>query len=94
MDTKTLPKNLKSNVIPFNKLKNKSPNKKISSTIAAIIAVNVTHPENISAEEYFIDKIDDHKSFEIVAFEDALEEIFDQNNTEVNKGSLDFINDA
>ena len=80
MDTKTLPKNLKSNVIPFNKLKNKSPNKKISSTIAAIIAVNVTHP--------------DHKSFEIVAFEDALEEIFDQNNTEVNKGSLDFINDA
>ncbi len=94
MKAKTFSKKIKSNVIPFNKSNKKSPNKNISSTIAAIIAVNVTHPENISPEDFFIDKIENNNNFEIVAFEDALEEIFEINNTETQKNSKNFINDA
>lgn len=94
MKAKSISKKIKSNVIPFNKINKASPNKNISSTIAAIIAVNVTHPENISPEDFFIDKIENNNNLEIVAFEDALEEIFDVNNTEIPKNSKNFINDA
>ena len=94
MKSKSISKKIKSNVIPFNKITKDTSNKNISSTIAAIIAVNVTHPENISPEDFFIDKIENNNNLEIVAFEDALEEIFDINNTETQISSKNFINDA
>ena len=94
MKAKIFSKKLKSNVIPFNKIKKKSTNKNVSSTIAAIIAVNVIHPENISPEDFFINKIENNNNFEIVAFEDALEEIFENNDIETQKNSKNFINDA
>ena len=94
MDHKTASENLKSNVIYLKRFKKKLPNEKISSTIAAIIAVNVTHPENISPEDFFIDKIENHKSLEIVAFEDALEEIIEPSNTDENKVPVNYLNDA
>ena len=94
MDTKIVSKKTKSNIIHFHKIKKNLNNKKISSTIAAIIAVNVVHPQDTSPEEFFINKINNNKNFEIFAFEDALDEIFEPINTDVNKSSINFINDA
>ena len=59
-------------VISFKNYKDKKV-KSISSTIAAIIAINIEHPSNISPEDYFINKIEDIENLEILAFEDALE---------------------
>ena len=50
--------NKKSNVIQFTKYINKKKNTLVSSTIAAIIAVKIDHPENIEPEDYLIDKIE------------------------------------
>ena len=74
-------------VILFENYKEKKV-KKVSSTIAAIIAVNIDHPSYISPEDHFINEIESIESIEVLAFEDALE-----NN---NKGitSIDAQNDA
>ena len=47
--------------------------KKVSSTIAAIIAINIEHPSNITPEDFFINEIESIENIEILAFEDALE---------------------
>ena len=59
-------------VISFKNYKNKKV-KRVSSTIAAIIAINIDHPSDTSPEEYFINKLEDIENLEILAFEDALE---------------------
>ena len=59
-------------VISFQNYKNKRV-KYVSSTIAAIIAINVEHPSDIKPEDFFINKIECTENIEILAFEDALE---------------------
>ena len=59
-------------VISFKNYKDKKI-KRVSSTIAAIIAINIEHPSDISPEDYFINQIEDIENIEILAFEDALE---------------------
>ena len=59
-------------VISFKNYKDKKV-KRVSSTIAAIIAINIDHPSDTSPEEYFINQLDDIENLEILAFEDALE---------------------
>ena len=44
--------NSNSNVISFNKFKEKQ-SETVTSTIAAILAVKIEHPKNISPEDFF-----------------------------------------
>ena len=92
MTAKTEDKKTKSNIINFNNFKKK--NKKITSTIAAIIAVNVEHSEDNSPEDVLIDSIEFNKNIELVAFEDALEDLIDNSQIENSKNSKNFVNDA
>ena len=92
MTNKTEDKKKISNIINFNNFKKK--NKKITSTIAAIIAVNVQHPEDISPEDYLIDNIELNENIELVAFEDALEDLIDNSQIDNSKNSKNFVNDA
>ena len=59
-------------VISFKNYKDKKV-KKVSSTIAAIIAVNIDHPSDITPEDFFINEIESIDNIEVLAFEDALE---------------------
>jgi len=45
----------------------------VSSTIAAIIAIKIDHPENISPEDFFINQLESMQNNEVLAFEDALD---------------------
>ena len=92
MTAKTENKKTSSNIINFNNFKKK--NKQITSTIAAIIAVNVQHPENTSPEDYLIDNIELNENLELVAFEDALEDLIENSQIENSKNSKNFLNDA
>ena len=92
MTVKNKDKDINSNIINFNNFKKK--NKQITSTIAAIIAVNVRHPENISPEDYLIDNIELNENIELVAFEDALEDLVDNSQIENSKNPKNFVNDA
>ena len=47
--------------------------KYISSTIAAIVAINIEHPSDTKPEDFFISKLEGIEDIEILAFEDALE---------------------
>ena len=85
-------KKLNSNIINLNNFKKK--NKKLTSTIAAIIAVNVEHYEDISPEDVLIDTIEFNKNIELVAFEDALEDLIDNSQIDNSKNSKNFVNDA
>ena len=84
--------NKKSNVIQFTKYINKKQNTLVSSTIAAIIAVKIDHPENIEPEDYLIDKIELDDSIEILAFEDAIDNVSENSNN--LKNTNNFVNDA
>ena len=84
--------NKKSNVIQFTKYINKKKNSLVSSTIAAIIAVKINHPENIEPEDYIIDKIESDESIEILAFEDAIDTVSENGNN--IKNTNNFVNDA
>ena len=92
MTAKNENKKINSNVINFINFKKK--NKKITSTIAAIIAVNVEHSEDNSPEEVLIDSIEFNKNIELVAFEDALEDLIDNSQIDNSKNSKNFVNDA
>ena len=92
MTAKTEHKKTNSNIINFNKFKNK--NKQITSTIAAIIAVNVQHFEDTSPEDVLIDSIELNKNIELVAFEDALEDLIDNSQIDNSKNPQNFVNDA
>ena len=59
-------------VISFKNYKDKKV-KNVSSTIAAIIAINIDHPSNTTPEDFFIKEIEAMKNIEVLAFEDALE---------------------
>ena len=59
-------------VISFKNYKDKKV-KKVSSTIAAIIAINIDHPSDTTPEDFFINEIEAIDNVEILAFEDALE---------------------
>ena len=92
MSAETKDNKINSNIINFDKFKKK--NKQITSTIAAIIAVNVQHNEDISPEEYLIDNIELNENIELVAFEDALEDLIDNSQIDNSKNSKNFVNDA
>ena len=92
MTVKTEHKKTNSNIINFNKFKKK--NKQITSTIAAIVAVNVKHFEGTSPEDVLIDSIELNKNIELVAFEDALEDLIDNSQIDGSKNSQNFVNDA
>ena len=91
MTAKTEDKKSNSNIINFNNFKK---NKKITSTIAAIIAVNVEHSEDASPEDVLIDSIEFNKNIELVAFEDALEDLTDNSQIDNSKNTKNFVNDA
>ena len=91
MKQKSSIKNSKSNILQFSKSSQKE-DEIIVSTIAAIIAIKIEHPKNISPEDYFIDKIEAYESIDILAFEDAL----DNEHTGItsNEAQFEAINDA
>ena len=60
------------NIISFKSYKNKRV-KKVSSTIAAIIAIRVEHPSDITPEDFFMNEIEATENIEVLAFEDALD---------------------
>ncbi len=82
----------KSNVIQLTKYRNKKKNNLVSSTIAAIIAVKIDHPENIEPEDYLIEKIESDEAIEILAFEDAIDTASENGNN--FKNTNNFVNDA
>ena len=92
MTIKTEDKKTNTNIININNFKKK--NKQVTSTIAAIIAVNVQHPEDISPEDYLIDNIELNEKIELVAFEDALEDLIDNSQIDNSKNPKNFVNDA
>ena len=64
--------NYASNIIPFVKCDQKN-NEKVTSTVAAILAIKIEHPKNMSPEEFFIELIESVGNIDVLAFEDALE---------------------
>ena len=92
MTSKIENKKTNSNIINFNSFKKN--NRQITSTIAAIIAVNVKHSEDSSPEDVLIDSIEFNKNIELIAFEDALEELIDNSQIDNSKNSKNFVNDA
>ena len=92
MTAKTEDKKTNTNIININNFKKK--NKQVTSTIAAIIAVNVQHPEDMSPEDYLIDNIELNEKIELVAFEDALEDLIDNSQIDNSKNPKNFVNDA
>ena len=59
-------------VISFENYKDKKV-KNVSSTIAAIIAINIDHPSDTTPEDFFISEVEANENIQILAFEDALE---------------------
>ena len=92
MSAENKEKKISSNIINLNNFKKK--NKKVTSTIAAIIAVNVEHDENISPEEYLINNIEVNENIELIAFEDALEDLVDNSQIDSSKNNKNYVNDA
>ena len=60
------------NIFSIKNYKNKRV-KKVSSTIAAIIAIRIEHPSNITPEDFFVNEIEAAENIEVLAFEDALD---------------------
>ena len=77
-------------VISFKNFKDKKVNK-VTSTIAAIIAIKIEHPSDITPEDFFINNIEASKDIEILAFEDALDNNIGQTSADLQNGAL---NDA
>ena len=82
----------KSNVVYFKNYFDKQKLKTKTSTIAAIIALKIDHPDNINPEDFFIENIESNFDIEVLAFEDAIESISE--NLTNSKSSNNFINDA
>ena len=77
-------------VISFKNYKDKK-DKNVSSTIAAIIAINIYHPSYTTPEDFFINEIDSIENIEILAFEDALENYKGMTSTDAQNSAF---NDA
>ena len=56
--------------------------------------MNVQHFEDTSPEDVLIDSIEFNKNIELVAFEDALEDLIDNSQIDNSKNSKNFVNDA
>ncbi len=82
----------KSNVAYFKNYFDKQKLKTKTSTIAAIIALKIDHPDDINPEDFFIENIESNFDIEVLAFEDAIESISE--NLTNSKSSNNFINDA
>jgi hypothetical protein len=65
-------KNSASNIISFKKYKEKKSDE-VTSTIAAIIAIKIDHPSDITPEDFFVNQLDRFENLDVLAFEDALE---------------------
>ena len=65
-------KNSASNIISFKKYKEKKSDE-VTSTIAAIIAIKIDHPSDITPEDFFVNQLDSIENLDVLAFEDALE---------------------
>jgi hypothetical protein len=65
-------KNSASNIISFKKYKEKISDE-VTSTIAAIIAIKIDHPSDITPEDFFVNQLDSIENLDVLAFEDALE---------------------
>ena len=65
-------KNSASNIISFKKYKEKKSDE-VTSTIAAIIAIKINHPSDITPEDFFVNQLDSIENLDVLAFEDALE---------------------
>ncbi len=59
-------------VISFKNYKNKKV-KKVSATLAAIIAIKIEHPSDMTPEDFFLNEIEAVENIEMLAFEDALD---------------------
>ena len=77
-------------VISFKNYKDNKVNK-ISSTIAAIIAIKIEHPSDVTPEDFFLNNLEASQEIEILAFEDALDN--NSNNASVD-GQNGALNDA
>ena len=64
--------NSATNIISFKKYKDKKAGE-ITSTIAAIIAIKIDHPSDITPEDYFVNQLDTIQNLDVLAFEDALD---------------------
>ena len=65
-------KNSASNIISFKKYKEKKSDE-VTSTIAAIIAIKIDHPSDITPEDFFVNQLDRIENLDVLAFEYALE---------------------
>ena len=65
-------KNSASNIISFKKYK-EIKSDEVTSTIAAIIAIKIDHPSDITPEDFFVNQLDNIETLDVLAFEDALE---------------------
>jgi hypothetical protein len=65
-------KNSASNIISFKEYKEKKSDE-VTSTIAAIIAIKIDHPSDITPEDFFVNQLDGIENLDVLAFEDALE---------------------
>ena len=65
-------KNSASNIISFKKYKEKKLDE-VTSTIAAIIAIKIDHPSDVTPEDFFVNQLDSIENLDVLAFEDALE---------------------
>ena len=65
-------KNSASNIISFKKYKEKKSDE-VTSTIAAIIAIKIDHPSDVTPEDFFVNQLDSIENLDVLAFEDALE---------------------
>jgi hypothetical protein len=73
-------------VISFKNYKDKKV-KNVSSTIAAIIAINIDHPTDTTPEDFFLNEIGSIENIEILAFEDALENNKDMSSTDAQNNA-------
>ena len=64
--------NSESNIISFKNYKDKKTDK-VTSTIAAIIAIKIDHPSEITPEDFFVNELENIENIEVLAFEDALD---------------------
>ena len=67
MKHKTGANNSSCKVISFKNYKDKKV-KNVSSTIAAIIAINIDHPSDTTPENFFINEIESNENIEILYF--------------------------
>ena len=79
--------NSATNIISFKKYKDKKSDE-VTSTIAAIIAIKIDHPSDISPEDYFVNQLDSVENIDVLAYEDALD------NNSIGLTTIDAQNDA